>query len=99
MQFNKNIFTGVLDNWKKDFRENKLIFWLELIGTLGCVLAAGSLALLAPHPNLVMTYAFYLVGSSTLSVSSYLRNNGFWVILNLFFMVVDIFGMTRVLLA
>jgi hypothetical protein len=40
-----------------------------------------------------------MIGSSTLALSSYLRNNGFWVILNLFFFSVDIIGLTNTLTA
>lgn len=97
--FNKSFFTGILDNWKKDFRDNKLIFWLEMIGTIACMIAAAMLALTAPKPDLIMVYSAYLVGSTTLATSSYLRNNGFWVILNLFFMTVDIVGLTNTLTA
>jgi len=93
------IFNGILDNWKHDYKHNPAIFWLELIGTLGCVVAAGSLALLAPHPNLILTYCAYLVGSTSLSISSYMRNNGFWLLLNMFFAIVDIIGLTKTLMA
>ena len=96
---NKNIFSDILDNWKKDFKENKLIFWLEMIGTLGCMTAAGLLALTAPKPDLVLVYSAYMVGSSTLTVSSYLRNNGFWVVLNMFFFTVDVIGLYNTLTA
>jgi hypothetical protein len=95
----KSFFTGILDNWKKDMKENKLVFWLEMIGTLGCMIAAGSLALTAPHPNLLLVYGAYMTGSSTLMVSSYLRNNGFWVILNGFFFAVDVVGLHNTLTA
>jgi hypothetical protein len=91
------IFKGILDNWKHDFRNNPLIFWFELIGTLGCIVAAGSLALLAPHPNLIVTYSAYMIGSSSLMVSSWLRKNGFWFFLNMFFFVVDVIGLTNTL--
>lgn len=91
------ILNGIWDNWKYDFVHNPVIFWFELIGTLGCVVAAGSLALLAPHPNLILTYAAYMVGSSSLMVSSFLRNNGFWFFLNMFFFVVDVIGLTNTL--
>lgn len=91
------IFKGIFDNWKHDWKHNKPLFFLELIGTLGCVVAAGSLALLAPNPNLLLTYGAYLVGSSTLTVSSYMRNNGWWVLLNMFFFSVDLLGIYNVL--
>ena len=61
------------------------------------MVAAGSLALLAPHPNLILTYVAYMVGSSSLMVSSFLRNNGFWFFLNMFFFVVDVIGLTNTL--
>jgi uncharacterized membrane protein YesL len=91
------VFQGIFDNWKHDWRHNQLLFWLELVGTIGCVIAASSLALLAPNPNLVVTYCAYLVGSSALMVSSYMRNNGWWVVLNAFFMLVDIIGLYNTL--
>jgi hypothetical protein len=91
------VFQGIFDNWKHDWNNNQLLFWLEVIGTAGCVVAAGSLALLAPKPDLIFTYSAYLVGSSTLMVSSYMRNNGWWVLMNAFFMTVDIIGIYNTL--
>lgn len=93
------VFQGIFDNWKHDWKNNQLLFWLELVGTLGCVIAAGSLAAMAPHPNLIITYVAYMVGSSTLAVASYMRNNGWWVLLNAFFFTVDVVGLTRTLTA
>jgi hypothetical protein len=97
MKIDKSFFTGIVDNWKKDFRDNKLIFWLEMVGTLGCMVAAGLLALTAPTPPLLYVYIAYMIGSSTLATASYLRNNGFWFILNLFFFSVDIVGLFNTL--
>lgn len=91
------IFKGIWDNWKHDFVHNPKIFWFELVGIIGCVIAAGSLALLAPHPNLIVTYLAYMVGSSSLMVSSFMRNNGFWFFLNMFFFVVDVIGLHNTL--
>ena len=91
------IFNGILDNWKHDFVHNPIIFWFELIGTLGCIVAAGSLAYGAPNPNLIQVYTAYMIGSSSLMISSYLRNNGFWFFLNMFFFVVDVIGLTNTL--
>ena len=63
------------------------------------MVAAGLLALTAPKPNLVLVYSAYMVGSSTLATSSYLRNNGFWVVLNMFFFTVDVIGLYNTLSA
>lgn len=95
----KNIFKGIFDNWVHDFHHNPVLFWLEFVGTLGCVVASSSLAIMAPNPNWYLTYGAYLVGSSTLTVSSYMRNNGFWVVLNVFFATVDIIGLVNVIRA
>lgn len=92
-----DMFKGILDNWKYDFKHNPVIFWLEFIGTLACIIAAGSLAYQAPHPNMIPIYYAYMTGSLTLAISSYMRNNGFWVVLNMFFFCVDIFGMHNAL--
>lgn len=91
--FKKEFYSGIIENWRKDLRENKVIFWVEMFGTLSCMMASGSLALTAPNPNLLWVYTFYLLGSSSLMVSSYMRSNGFWVLLNLFFWCVDVVGL------
>jgi hypothetical protein len=91
--FNKQFFDGIIENWRKDLRENPLVFWIEMAGTLSCMIASGSLAITAPNPNLLEVYFFYLCGSSLLMVSSYMRSNGFWVFLNLFFWCIDIVGL------
>lgn len=95
--FNKQFFDGIIENWRKDLRENPVIFWVEMFGTLFLMLAGGTLALTAPNPNLLVVYSFYLTGSSSLMVSSYMRSNGFWVFLNLFFWCVDIVGLVNTL--
>lgn len=95
--FNRQFFDAIVENWRKDLRENPTVFWIEMLGTLSCIIASGSLALAAPHPNLLVVYSFYLMGSSLLMVSSYMRSNGFWVFLNMFFWCVDIVGLVNTL--
>lgn len=91
------IFQGILDNWKHDWANDRRLFWLESIGTLGCVVAAATLAITAANPNMLMVYCAYFVGSSHLVASSYIRNNGWWVLLNLVFMLFDSIGIYNVL--
>lgn len=91
------MFKGIIDNWIKDFKTNPVVFWLELIGILGGMIAAGTLALTVPHAPFFFIYGSYIVGSTCLIISSYLRNNGFWVILNMFFFSIDIIGICHLL--
>jgi hypothetical protein len=95
--FNRQFFDGIIENWRKDLRENPIVFWIEMFGTLSCMMASGTLALTAPNPNLILVYLFYLTGSSSLMISSYMRSNGFWVFLNLFFWSIDIVGIYKTL--
>lgn len=92
-----NIFNGVLDNWKHDWKNNRKLFWFEAVGTAGCVVAAMTLAFTAANPNMLAVYFAYLVGSTNLVASSYIRNNGWWLLLNLTFMVFDCIGIYNVL--
>lgn len=96
---NKSFFAGIWENWQKDLRDNKPLFWLEMFGTFVCMIASSTLAFTAPHPNLLLVYGAYMTGSSTLMITSYMRNNGFWVMLNAFFFSVDVIGLTNTLMA
>jgi hypothetical protein len=89
------LFKGIIDNWIKDFKTNPVLFWLELVGIAGGMIAAGTLALTVPNPPFFFIYLSYIIGSTCLIIASYLRNNGFWVILNLYFVSIDLIGMVH----
>jgi hypothetical protein len=91
------LFKNIIDNWIKDFKTNPVLFWLEFVGILGGMIAAGTLALTVPNAPFFFVYGSYIVGSTCLITSSYLRNNGFWVILNIFFFSIDIIGICHLL--
>lgn len=91
------IFKGILDNWKHDWKNDRRLFWFEAVGTMGCVVAAATLAMTAANPQLLAVYCAYLVGSTNLVISSYIRNNGWWVMLNLTFMTFDLLGIYNIL--
>lgn len=91
------MFKGVIDNWINDFRTNPLLFWLELIGILGAMGGAGMLALTVPDVPFFLVYTSYIIGSTCLIIASYLRKNGFWIILNMFFVTIDIVGIFHLL--
>jgi hypothetical protein len=93
------LFKGIIQNWITDFKENPLLFWLELIGILGGMIAAGLLALTVPTPPFFLIYTSYIIGSSCLAASSYIRNNGFWVILSCFFIMIDVIGLTHLIMS
>jgi hypothetical protein len=93
----KTLLSGIIENWKHDWKNDQILFWLELVGTLGCVIAAGSLAIMAAHPKLLFTYCLYLVGSGCFLTASYKRNNGWWVVLNSFFMSMDLLGIYNII--
>lgn len=95
--FNRQFFDAIIDNWRKDLRDNPVVFWIEMLGTISCMIASGTLAIMAPKPNLIEVYCFYLVGSTSLIISSYMRSNGFWVFLNMFFWCVDVIGLWNTL--
>lgn len=92
------MFKGIIENWIKDFKTNPVLFWLEMVGIAGGMIAAGTLALTVPNSPFFFIYLSYIIGSTCLIIASYLRNNGFWVILNLYFVSIDIIGLTHLLI-
>jgi hypothetical protein len=91
------LFKGIIDNWIKDFKDNPVLFWLELVGIVGGMIAAGTIAFTVPTVPFFFVYITYITGSSCLIIASFLRNNGFWVILNFFFVSIDVMGICHLL--
>ena len=98
-KFLGGIFSGIFDNWKYDFHNNKPLFWLEFFGTVMCIITAAVLAFTARKPDMILIYSMYLSGSSSLAIVGYLRSNGFFVMVNVCFLVVDIIGLINMLTA
>ncbi len=84
-------------NWAHDLVHNPWVFGLELLGTVSAMLAATILAWYVPQPPFLLVYGLYILGSTCLAVASYLRHNGFWWMLSVFFVSIDILGVYRLL--
>lgn len=86
------IFKDFIDHWKHDWKTNKVLFWLELIGFSGAILAALLLSFWINAAPFVLIYSLFLIGSGSMLIASYIRRNGFWVLMNLGFILIDING-------
>ena len=78
--------------WKSSYTSDKTAFYLELISFLFTVFASLSLAMSADHPNMMLVYPGFFIGSLTQCYASYRRGAAWVMMLTGYFCLVNVFG-------
>jgi hypothetical protein len=91
------MFVKVLARWKSDWNENKLIFWLEAIGTISSLTAAVLISFWPNIINLIWIFSFWLIGSISLAASSCMRQMAWPMILMITYTFLNIIGLYNLL--
>lgn len=93
----KNIFIECINSWVNDWHHNRLLFWLEAVGTVTAIIASMLLNFLTYVAPLVIIFSLWLVGSLALSWAFYKRKLSSALVLMLFYNVLNVVGLTNVL--
>lgn len=89
----KNIFSDLKSQLIHDYKNDKLIFFLESVGTIFSIIASVTLATLGKDANLLLVFSSYLIGSSSWVAAGMIRNNSFLIVLNINFTIINIIGL------
>lgn len=93
-----DIFQGVIDHWKHDWENNRVLFFLELLGTIGSITATAILSVYANVPPMLLCYIIWFLGSFLLMIGSYLRGSS-WIFTLMFFnTLMNIVGLGNLML-
>ena len=94
-----DIFNGILDWIREDYKSNKFRFFVEVIAwmiSIGCSLI---MALTVPNPPLLLLYVLWILGCAMYAWASWTRSS-FGMLANyLLLTVIDTVGLVRVLSA
>jgi hypothetical protein len=93
-----NIFSGIIDWIKSDYKTNKFRFCVEVVAwaiSIGCSI---TMALTVPHPPLLALYPIWIAGCAMYAWASYTRRS-FGMLGNyLLLTTIDSIGLARMLL-
>jgi len=94
-----DIFNGILDWIREDYKSNKFRFFVEVIAwmiSIGCSLI---MALTVPNPPLLLLYVLWILGCAMYAWAAWTRSS-FGMLANyLLLTVIDTVGLVRVLSA
>lgn len=86
------LIKDIIKFWKETWIDNKLVFFLEALGTSSSMIAAIILATSAV-PNLVAVFIFYVIGSVCLMYVSHYRRSSWMLVMFLFFTIMNFIGL------
>ena len=87
------MFSRISEQWKKDWTENRTIFWFEMIGTLSSITASVLISVWPGSINLFWVFIFWMIGSLSLVASSYMRSTAWPMLLMLVYTVFNLIGL------
>lgn len=91
------MWTNLTKQWQHDWQHNRLLCWLELIGTASSITASVLISLWPGTIPLVWVFIFWIIGSVTLSWSGYIRATIWPMTLMLIYTFLNLIGLYNTL--
>jgi hypothetical protein len=89
------MFNQLVEQWVKDWKYQKITFLFELVGTLSSITASVLISLYPNTINLLWIFIFWLIGSVSLMISSYLRRIAWPFLLMAVYTMFNIIGLFK----
>lgn len=94
----REFFCSILAFWSETWRQDRPLFYAEAGGTLCGMLAATTMAIGTPEPNLWLVFGFYEISAVLMMYSTYQRRSSWMFVLMLFYFVVTGIGIVKLAL-
>jgi hypothetical protein len=82
--------------WVTSYKTDKLAFYLEVFSVAVTVWGSAMLTFTSPHPDMVVVFPLYLMGSITLAYAAYRRRIIWTCVLGSWFTIMNIIGNYKV---
>jgi protein-S-isoprenylcysteine O-methyltransferase Ste14 len=87
-----NPFKDLWEQWKIDWVERRIVFLVELVGTILNMTASTLMGFMSSDPPLIVIMALWIVGSIALVYTNYMRRIAWPLILMSFYTFMNIVG-------
>lgn len=92
------ILQDVWDHWKHDWVHNRTMFWFEFLGTILSITSTAILSVFAKVPPILLCYTLWFFGSAMIAIGAYMRKASWMFLLMAFNTVLNIVGLTILVL-
>lgn len=86
----------IIAQWKFDYNNKKIIFYLEVVGTISSIIASFLISTFPETIHLSWVFTFWTIGSISIGTSSYLRKIAWPTLLMLIYTVFNFIGLYKV---
>jgi hypothetical protein len=95
-----NIFKKIWNDWRHDIVHNPWLFWVEICSTALNMGASAIFALTSGGGNtpLILIFIMWIIGSIGMAWASYKRNAAWLLVLMTFYTVMNIVGLSNLVL-
>lgn len=91
------MISTLFSQWISDWRDRRSLFWLEMIGTVSSLIAAVLISFWPGIIHLSWVFSFWLVGSISLAISSYMRQAAWPMLLMITYTVFNLVGLWKMI--
>lgn len=85
------------DQWQHDWHNRKVLFFLEVFGTVSSITASVLVSFWPGVISLAWVFLFWLIGSVLLATSAYLRSTAWPMCLMIIYTFLNIIGIYNIL--
>lgn len=89
-----NIFSDIIEFWKETWRDDKVLFFAEMTGTILALSAAMILSLASGH-YLLTIFIFYSVANVCMSYAAYKRKSSWILLMSVGFLIINAIGIIK----
>jgi hypothetical protein len=79
-----------------EWRSKPITITLETVGVMSSMLAALMISL--QLTSMILVFLVWMLGSVTMACASYLRHNLMWLLLSVFYLIMNVLGLTLLLI-
>ena len=91
------VLADVLQFWKDTWKEHKLLFFAEMIGTL-CALSSAGILSFASGSYLEIIFISYIISNLAFIYAAYHRKSSWILVMSLGFLILNVIGIFKILI-
>lgn len=88
----------IINYWITTYKENKFLFFLEMIGTLSSIIASLMISFMTLNSPMLLVFIFWLIGSILFTWACYIRKSPWMFFLMIFYSIMNTIGLINILI-
>lgn len=89
----KDFWKQFLHDWKEDWNNFPVVFWLEVVGVSCAIIGSALMAFYQALTPFWLMYTLFFISSTTLTIAAVMTRRGKLFILNFWFTVINTYGL------